>query len=172
MPDILTHYAASLLVSSRFSKLKHAILIALFGLLPDIDALFRVHRWFTHSLLITLCLAAITFAISRKNNPALLKTSALATLLYSLHIIMDIFTAPTPILWPLLPTAIMVSINVDAILNPPHPQLLLNASLYQETVDFSPKPFIEGPLITKTGIILFLVTLIIITSEYVTKRKP
>jgi len=44
VPDVAAHYAVSLLVASRIVKLRYALLFALVGLLPDIDALFRVHR--------------------------------------------------------------------------------------------------------------------------------
>ncbi|MEM4436741.1 MAG: hypothetical protein QXD94_06485 [Sulfolobales archaeon] len=37
MSDLLSHYVLSLLISSRFTKLKYALLLAILGLSPDID---------------------------------------------------------------------------------------------------------------------------------------
>jgi len=44
MPDLLTHYATSLLIATRALPLRHALLFALVGLLPDVDALLKIHR--------------------------------------------------------------------------------------------------------------------------------
>ncbi|MEM3836258.1 hypothetical protein [Pyrobaculum sp.] len=42
MPDLLAHYAAGLLVASRFVDVRRAFLLAF---LPDVDALLGVYRW-------------------------------------------------------------------------------------------------------------------------------
>ena len=84
MPDALTHYISSYLVSRAALKPKQAALAALAGLLPDLDAL-RAHRWVTHSLV--LALAAVLLAA-----------------LYALHITLDAHTPLTPALWPPAPS--------------------------------------------------------------------
>lgn len=57
MPDVLMHYLASYLVARAASRPRYTALIALIGLLPDIDVLVRVCKWVTHSILITLLVA-------------------------------------------------------------------------------------------------------------------
>jgi len=39
------------------AKPKHAALLALIGLLPDVDAALRIHRWVTHSLALATMVA-------------------------------------------------------------------------------------------------------------------
>jgi len=90
MPDLLTHYATSLLIATRALPLRHAALLALVGLLPDVDALFKIHRSATHSLLLVAAAAAIP-ALRRRA-----KHAALA--IYALYIVLDVLTAPTPAL--------------------------------------------------------------------------
>ncbi|MGC8983278.1 MAG: hypothetical protein ACP5KA_05990, partial [Desulfurococcaceae archaeon] len=56
MPDLATHYALSYLVASRALSRREALLVAFIGLLPDVDALLRIHRWVTHSLVLAVLL--------------------------------------------------------------------------------------------------------------------
>jgi membrane-bound metal-dependent hydrolase YbcI (DUF457 family) len=166
MPDLLTHYVAGLLISSRLLRLRYAMLIALVGLLPDIDVLFRIHRWITHSLVITsiisLIIAMITLFFFRRYFQIMI----LATILYILHIILDLFTASTPILWPIYNNAIMIKIGVDGILRSDKINIVFNSTLYYEPADFSQRDEIEGPLISGIGVILIITTMIILLVEY------
>jgi membrane-bound metal-dependent hydrolase YbcI (DUF457 family) len=57
MPDLLAHYASSVLVARVRVDTKTALLIGLVGLIPDIDALLRIHRWITHSLVLVALFA-------------------------------------------------------------------------------------------------------------------
>lgn len=52
MPDLLAHYITSYLVALRLVNSKRkALLIAFFGLVPDIDVFFHVHRYISRSIL-------------------------------------------------------------------------------------------------------------------------
>ncbi|RLG79467.1 MAG: hypothetical protein DRO13_06005 [Thermoprotei archaeon] len=126
MPDALAHYAISYLVASRVTKPKYALFIALIGLLPDVDVLLRIHRWVTHSLVPVALAASATAVILLYTKRSYLKHLALATTLYTLHIALDIFVAPTPLLWPLtnqaymLETGIYGAITTNGIYINPH----------------------------------------------------
>lgn len=101
MPDPLTHYLSSYLVARAVSKPRHAALAALLGLLLDIDALLRIHRWATHSVPLALLVAALTLILAHYRFRRYLRFATIALLIYVLHIVLDLFTAPTPALWPL-----------------------------------------------------------------------
>jgi membrane-bound metal-dependent hydrolase YbcI (DUF457 family) len=67
MPDALTHYASSYLVSRAALKPERAALAALAGLLPDLDALLRIHRWATHSLVLALAATALAVTAAERS---------------------------------------------------------------------------------------------------------
>ena len=115
MPDLLTHYAISYLIASRITKPKQALFIALVGLLPDIDALLRIHRWITHSLVLVVMASFIVIFVSvfTISNKFVYYIVSLSVLLYILHVILDVFTGPTPLLWPLTRDSYMISISIN-----------------------------------------------------------
>ena len=128
MPDALTHYISSYLVSRAALKPKQAALAALAGLLPDLDAL-RAHRWVTHSLV----LAAVLLAA-----------------LYALHITLDALTSLTPALRPPAPS-IQIKIAVSGRMSARGPAASAAVAtrphqLHQE--------YVEGPLMSETGLAL------------------
>ena len=116
MPDPLTHYLASYLISSRVAKPKYSLLIALAGLLPDIDVVFRIHRWVTHSLIIVLATLTPALLAIYAFRREYLRLATLTTALYTLHIALDTLTAPTPALWPLT-QSIQVRFEVTGTIN-------------------------------------------------------
>ena len=129
MPDALTHYISSYLVSRAALKPKRAALAALAGLLPDLDAL-RAHRWATHSLV----LAAVLLAA-----------------LYALHIALDALTSLTPALWPL--AASIWRIAVSGRISPQGPALAATAAVATRPHQLH-QEYVEGPLMSETGLAL------------------
>jgi len=160
MPDLLTHYSASYLISSRFKGIRGALLISILGLLPDIDVLLKMHRWITHSVPLSLLIFLSIILLKRDR----LGDLALAILLYELHLIMDLFTGPTPILWPLIPLAYSVSLKLDAVLGS---TIHLNGFFEVTTSSglFGVHRVVGGPLVTGEGVMIALVALIIAVME-------
>jgi len=156
MPDLLTHYATSLLLTSRVSRVRYAVLTALIGLLPDVDSLLRIHRWFTHSLIITALVTAVAAVFITYVNSRLLKYVFLTSAIYTLHILPDMFTAPTPIAWPLTNKAYMISIELNGAIANGGLNISLNTALVNTTADFTPKQVVEGPIVTEQGIIVVI----------------
>ncbi|MEM0361262.1 MAG: metal-dependent hydrolase [Sulfolobales archaeon] len=166
MPEIITHYAVSLLISSRTVSLKYAVLLALVGLLPDIDALFRIHRWFTHSLIIASLAFLAAYVIALKLKPKASKLVITAYILYSAHIILDIFTAPTPIIWPLTSMSYMFKVGIDGIISADGVAITQNIKLDITPADFTQRPMIEGPIISETS----LTTAVAVATAIVVER--
>jgi len=165
MPDLLTHYATSLLIATRALPLRHAALLALAGLLPDIDALLKIHRSATHSLLLVATAAIAIPALKRHA-----KYAALALAIYALHIVLDVFTAPTPALWPLVEESYAITIKVDGtvadkIAIAPHVEI--NA----EPTHFTQVQAVEGPVVSTTGIITATTTAVLLATEHINRRR-
>ncbi|MHC1637262.1 MAG: metal-dependent hydrolase [Candidatus Nezhaarchaeales archaeon] len=167
MPDLLTHYAVSYLISSRAAKAKQAAILALIGLLPDIDVLFRIHRWATHSLLLTAIISSIAITIALKRE---FKYTSLIALLYGLHIAMDVFVAPTPLLWPLTSQAYMIDIQISGTITEGGIGIFANITATTEPINFTQQPYIEGPIISTTGIITATAVAAILAIEHLTHR--
>jgi membrane-bound metal-dependent hydrolase YbcI (DUF457 family) len=155
MPDALTHYISSYLVSRAALKPKRAALAALAGLLPDLDALLRIHRWATRSLVPALATAAPVLLALHLAKSRHLRTAALIATLYALHIALDVLTSPTPALWPLAPS-LRVKIEVNGRISTRGPALAASAAVTTSPTDFTTKPYVEGPLVSETELALAL----------------
>jgi membrane-bound metal-dependent hydrolase YbcI (DUF457 family) len=164
MPDALTHYASSYLVPRAALKPKQAALAALAGLLPDLDALLRIHRWATHSLVLALAAAAPILLALRLAKNRHLHAAALVAALYALHITLDALTSPTPALWPLAPS-LQVKIEVNGRMSTRGPALAASAAVATSPTDFTRKPYVEGPLMSETGLALAATTLAVTAAE-------
>ena len=149
MPDALTHCASSYLVPRAALKPKQA---ALAGLLPDLDALLRIHRWATHSLVLALTAAALVLLALRLAKSRHLRAAALVAALYALHIALDALTSPTPTLWSLAPS-LQVKIEVNGRMSTRGPALAVSAAVATSPTDFTRKPHVEGPLV-EAGLVL------------------
>jgi membrane-bound metal-dependent hydrolase YbcI (DUF457 family) len=147
-----------------------ALLVGLVGLIPDVDALFRIHRWITHSLvLVALFTTPLVILVYWRGRRYL--GLALATLLiYTLHLLLDIFTGPTPILYPLA-DSIWVQIQVNGASTATG--ITVNPSITVATVkpDFTQMEIVEGPLVTETGAVIAVVTVVTLLLEYFIKPR-
>lgn len=157
LPCLLTHYAVSYLVSSRFVKKRLAAIMAFVGLLPDIDVFLGVHRWATHSivppLIAILVLLALRRSVLRRYSRGTL-LALLSLLLYTLHPVMDVFTAPTPLFWPLTDSAYGVYLDVEGFVASKSILLKPTVIIEVEPMNSVPKPVVEGPVASTTGIII------------------
>ncbi len=171
MPDVLTHYTLSYLIASRVMKPKYAVLVAFIGLLPDIDALIRIHRWITHSLIPLAIIGAILTAITIYLKKQYLKYVVIALTLYTLHIIMDMFTAATPILWPITMQSYMINLGVIGAITDSTITITPTITVTAEPTNFTQQPILEGPIITPLGAITTIAVATIILVEYINNRQ-
>lgn len=170
MPEVITHYLISLLISSRLLNLRYAALISLVGLMPDLDTFFRIHRWFTHSLILATLTYITTYLITTKlkiTKPKLLTTTYT---LYITHILLDLLTAPTPLLWPITPTSYAVKAGIDGTISADGLKISPNLTLNTTPTDFTPKPQLEGPIIAEPGLITTATTVIVLALEHLTRK--
>jgi membrane-bound metal-dependent hydrolase YbcI (DUF457 family) len=171
MPDLLAHYASSVLVATRVRvKTRIALLIGLVSLIPDVDALLRIHKWITHSLVL-VALIAVPLVILVYWRRRRYFGLALATLLiYTLHLLLDIFTGPTPILYPLA-DSILIKIQVKGASTTTGITVTPSITVVTVKPDFTQVETVEGLLVRETGVILAVVTVVILLLEYFIKAR-
>ena len=109
----LLHFVVPFASLSAFRiDLRKAALASLIALAPDLDVFFRIHRSQSHSIIIlgAIALPLLVFTRNRKEvrTFVLLGTFGVLT-----HLVLDLFQAPTPLLWPLLNESLMVSVQLN-----------------------------------------------------------
>jgi hypothetical protein len=95
--------------------------------------------------------------------------AVLAVLLYTLHVVMDVFTGLTPIMWPLTP-AIAVNIEVNGVYGVNGVRVTPGFEVIVGPVDFARRDSVEGPLVSETGLMLTLLVALISLIEYASRR--
>jgi len=140
-------------------NVRKAFLISLFALLPDVDALFLIHRSLTHSIVVLLAVAAPLILLACKLKPNLRNYGVLALLSIASHIVLDTFTDFTPILWPLYGYSVWVKADLTAHIGS-FPTLALNLYLLTEPIKFQHSQSLDAPLFTGGGLIISTVMLL------------
>ena len=165
MPDLLTHYMASYLVARALVEPRRALLLAFVGLLPDVDALLLVHRRVTHSVPVALLALAPLLVLTYAYRRGYVGVAVLAVLLYTMHIVMDLLTGLTPIMWPLAP-ALALNIGVNGVYGVDGVKVIPGFEVVVGPVDFARRDSVEGPLVSETGLMLVLLVALISLAEY------
>jgi len=148
-------FIALMLVGVKFRK---ALPISLLAVLPDLDALFLVHRSLSHSLVVVLVVAAPFVLLTYKFKPRLQGYAFLALLAVASHLILDLFAGYTPILWPLYGYSVWIQAGLVAHIGSSQ-SLALSAQLLTEPITFQPFQSLDAPLFTGEGLILSTVLL-------------
>ena len=141
-------------VGLDFRKATFASFIAL---TPDLDVLFEVHRSPTHSALLLgiILLAFLAFTWKRKRARPLVLLAAFG--LFT-HLLLDVFSAPTPLLWPLLNESFSVW---------PNP----NLHMWNLVLIWYPASWLgETPVLTAEGLAISITLLAPIIGQIVWRR--
>ncbi|MCR8455768.1 MAG: glycosyltransferase [Nitrososphaerota archaeon] len=158
MPELLLHFAISFSLAALVLGLKKGLLVGLVGILPDLDALARVHRSFTHSLVLLGLIATmfIFLSITLKRVSGLAVASGLSLLS---HPVLDLFQSPTPILYPFSEYSYHASVAMNALISDKI-VLKISADLISTQSVFTQFNILDGPIFTDVG---FIVSFILIT---------
>jgi len=170
VPDLLAHYLVSYLIARTIVEPRYALIIAFVGLLPDVDALLGVHRWVTHSVLVALLASAPLLMLAYLSGGRYVMVVLLALLLYTLHLVLDLFTGSTPILYPLV-GSIWVKLEVIGLYSDTGIALTPRVTVETTKLGFTPQPAIEGPIVSEAGIILAVVTALVLVLGYLGKKR-
>jgi membrane-bound metal-dependent hydrolase YbcI (DUF457 family) len=161
MPEPLIHFFVPFIMLAFYGfEFQEASAIAIFGILPDVDVLFGLHRGLTHSIIVLFLVSLpfivlIAYRYRGYFNMALLSMAALIS-----HPLLDTMTSHTPILWPLLSENIrfFMQINVNPVGNP-----LFMWDIGFDRVPISNilgLPYENVPILTELGLV-FLVAIFV-----------
>jgi hypothetical protein len=95
--------------------------------------------------------------------------AVLAVLLYTLHIVMDLLTGLTPIMWPLAP-ALALHIGVNGVYGVDGIRVTPGFEVVVGPADFARRDSVEGPLVSETGLMLALIVALISLVECASRR--
>lgn len=140
-------------------EFKRALAISLFALLPDLDALFLVHRSFTHSIVVMLVAAAPILLLTYRFKPEVHSDALLALASGASHLALDIFGGFTPILWPLYGYSVWIKTELGAHIGS-SPSFLPGVQLLMKPTSFQLFESLDAPLLTGEGLIVSLVLLL------------
>ncbi|MEM2430327.1 MAG: metal-dependent hydrolase [Nitrososphaerales archaeon] len=135
-------------------RVKKALLISLLAILPDLDAIFLIHRSFSHSIIIILIVITLLLPLMKKlkiHGYALLVTLSLVS-----HPILDLFSGYTPILWPFYSYSIWIQAELMVHIAS-SPSFALSMKLLEKPTIFQQLSSLDAPLFTSEGIILSIV---------------
>ncbi|WFO75965.1 metal-dependent hydrolase [Desulfurococcaceae archaeon MEX13E-LK6-19] len=169
MPEPLIHGVVGLVVSRWLGVRRWWLLflVVLFSVLPDVDAVFRIHRSFTHSLLVALVVGlAVVWLAWRTGRKSAAWVVGVFVLAYSVHVVMDLFTGPTPVLWPLVWKDFYVEVMVTAN-NTVSNGITLEPVLRVHVTDFTMEPgdIVDAPVATPTGVSIAVIVLALLLLE-------
>jgi|GEM_PF-1002306 len=136
-------------------EIKKALPISVIALIPDLDALFHVHRSTSHSIMIPIAVATLLLLPRRVYSRNFI---ALALLTASSHSIVDLFTGYTPIFWPLCSYSIWLQIGLAAHIGS-SPSLNLSGQLLVKPTSFQAFQSLDTPLFTGEGLIVSMMML-------------
>ena len=170
MPDLLAHYALSVLVAKTRVSTKWALLLGILGLLPDIDALLRIHRWLTHSPVVIVLTVAPLIVFTNLRWRDKLDLALLALLIVVLHPVMDVFTGQTPILWPLV-DSVRIRVSVNGMTSSRGVTITPGIAVITSRPSFTQREVVEGPIVTEVGTILAVVATVVLVLDYFKTRR-
>ena len=156
----LIHFAVPFFVLTLFGlEWRKTLPLSLLALLPDLDALFLVHRSFTHSIIVVSIVAVVVLLLLQAFKPQFTKYGLMGLFSVTTHLVLDVFTGFTPIFWPLYGYSIWVKLDLTVHVGGT-PSLALNAYLLTEPAEFQHLTSLDAPLLTGEGLILSMVLLI------------
>jgi len=172
LPSSLAHYAMSFAVLYPVTGARRAGVLALLGLLPDVDALLGVHRSPLHSLVVWLVLLALGVWW---RGSSLGRLVIMASLLSLIHIFADVFTGPAPLFWPFSYRAYSVAFDLFVSVRGSGGILSLNGvrfGVHAGVESFVAKPgeLIKGPLVDATGVIVAMAVALFVAVGFVSAR--
>ncbi|MGQ9552157.1 MAG: metal-dependent hydrolase [Candidatus Bathycorpusculaceae bacterium] len=135
-----------------------ALPVSLLAVLPDLDALFLVHRSLSHSLIVVLGVMVPLLLLTYKFKPRFYSYGFLALTSIASHLALDLFAGYTPILWPLYGYSVWIQAGLVAHVGSP-PSLALSAQLLMEPITFQQFQSLDAPLFTGEGLVLTAVLL-------------
>ena len=171
MVEPLVHFSvafSALAVSGSSSR--KAAFAAFFALLPDLDVLLHVHRSMTHSILILGGIAFLAALLTWGTKYWIYVPLAAAGLVS--HLLLDLFSGYTPVLWPVYNRAVQLIFSSVTHIGST-PTVTFRADVLTEPVRFEPFDSLDAPIFTSEGLIASAILLVpvLLTRVYKASRK-
>jgi membrane-bound metal-dependent hydrolase YbcI (DUF457 family) len=135
-----------------------ALPISFLAVLPDLDALFLVHRSPSHSLVVVLTVMVPLMLLTYRFKPRFYGYAFLGLLAVVSHLALDVFCGYTPLLWPLYGRSVWIDmefmVNIGGSVGfSPSVNALTEPTTFEQFHSF------DAPLFTGEGLILSMVLL-------------
>ena len=124
-------------------EIKKAWAISLLALIPDLDALFHIHRSISHSIIIPIIVAVPLLLLCHKNRILIF----LALFAVVSDSFLDLFVGYTPILWPLYNYLIWIHVRVMAHIGSSL-SFSLSSQILTKPISFETFQYLDVPILT------------------------
>jgi membrane-bound metal-dependent hydrolase YbcI (DUF457 family) len=159
MSEVLIHLiipAAALIVFGFDRKL--VLYLCPFGVLPDLDILFGIHRGAVHSIFVLGAISAALLLFTKYYKPEWKTHVVIIALLLLSHPLLDLITGPVQILWPI---NLQFYLKIVAPMMDPTTLAIYFTEFPIQLLIYTPADVIPGmgqpfPLFENTGIIALI----------------
>jgi len=169
MVEPLLHFAVPFAAFTALGvKPKKAFLISLLALVPDLDVLTQIHRFYFHSVIPLIIAAAPLIPVAARYGYS--RVVGLASLSYATHLFLDLFNGFTPILWPLYSQNVWLisSLNVHLSSSPAY---TLQIAVEMAPIVFKKFTSLDAPLFTSEGLAIAVVLVAPAVMKQLLKRS-
>lgn len=161
MVELLLHFTLPLTILSYIygfkREYKRILLVSFLSILPDFDVLIHTHRFISHSIIPYTIVLAVILLLFRSSSVRL--WSVIGYLAILSHLVLDLFTGLTPILWPVMPYSIRIEINVATLIsNTITP--VYSVSFSVEETEFTRFTSFYAVIVTSQGLAVTIVLLL------------
>ena len=169
--SIASHYLFTIIVLLLLGySTKRSFLYGFIGFLPDIDFFFNIHRAIFHSVFIPLILVVLAIYMGKKYRHFLL----LFSMIYALHIIMDLPFGPTAIFYPLSSQFFIINLSSGVhmeTLMPTFEMTIETQSFTRNQIAAFSSMYYEGGLFSNFSFILLVGLVMVKIRNYVRECK-
>ncbi|HIQ03890.1 MAG TPA: metal-dependent hydrolase [Desulfurococcales archaeon] len=162
MVELLLHFTLPLTVLSYIydfrREYKKILLISFLSILPDLDVLLCIHRSISHSIIPYTIVLAVILLLSKSSSVKL--WSIVGYLAILSHLVLDLFTGLTPILWPVVPYSIFIETNIIALISTNTITPMFNVSFSIEETEFTRFTSFYAVVATSQGLAITVILLL------------
>jgi dolichol-phosphate mannosyltransferase len=152
LPELALHFSVPFAIAAPRMGIKRALLISLVALLPDLDALFRIHRFMSHSALVLILAYAPVLLIARGLKPEHFRLALAGFLALLSHPFMDCFQTYTPILYPLASRSIWINAKGSLLISREGLVPQASAAVRGTPTAFKAFEAMDAPIFTSDGL--------------------
>lgn len=153
MVELLLHFAVPFAMFSQFRRGREALVLGAVALLPDLDVLLHVHRFVMHSLVVVGLVGLGVFVVVRGVRPTYSRLVVLGTLSLVSHVVLDVFSGATPVLWPLLGGSVALALDGSVTIGS-LPGFSLEGEVRLVESGFRPFDSLDAPVFTGAGLVV------------------